>query len=89
MRRGREKRRRVGGGEKKRGEKKGLGEIERSLPDVSVTAGSVPIPRNGFGVEADDHIKLLGYSSEDISRDPEVVTHLYTFAGPYLVLPLK
>ena len=57
-------------------------------PDVSVTAGSVPVSLYGFRVKTDDHIEFLGYPTEYPSGYPQHVSHLYTFTRTYLILPL-
>jgi len=55
---------------------------------VGVASGAIPLAGQGFGVERDLDIPLLGKTDEEVAGHPEVVTHLNTHARANLELPL-
>lgn len=57
--------------------------------EVAVQTGTVPVTRDGLGVDRDLGAKLLGDAVEKEAGHPEVVTHLNAGAGADLELPLS
>lgn len=55
---------------------------------VGVAASTVPVAREGLGVEGDLDTPLFGNADEQETGHPEVVTHRDTLAGTDLELPL-
>lgn len=55
---------------------------------IGVSASPVPIARHGLRVEGDDNAEVLCHAVEDESGHPQVISHLYAFARPDLILPL-
>jgi hypothetical protein len=43
--------------------------------DVGVETSSVPVTLDGLGVEGNLDAELLGNTVEEVTREPEVVTH--------------
>ena len=56
---------------------------------VAVTASTVPIALERFGVEGDFDAPLLGDTDEEVTSHPEVVTHGNALARADLKLPLS
>merc|ERR1712055_745240 len=56
--------------------------------EVGVSTSAVPVASHWFGVKIDHHAKIFSDSLEEVSADPEVVTHVNALGGSYLVLPL-
>ncbi len=54
-----------------------------------MAARAVPVTLEGFGVERNLDTPLFGDTDEEISRHPEVVTHLDAFTGTDLEFPLS
>ena len=54
-----------------------------------MASSAVPVACNGLGIEADDDVELLSYTTEDPPGHPQVISHLDTLAGSNLVLPLS
>lgn len=57
--------------------------------EVGVAAGTIPVPRDGFGIEGHHDPKVLAHPVQDEARDPEVIPHLNPFAWSHLELPLQ
>merc|ERR1712027_23222 len=57
--------------------------------EVCVTTGAVPVTSHGLGVERNHHTKIFSDTLEEVSADPEVITHVNTLGGSHLVLPLS
>lgn len=56
--------------------------------EVGVTASTVPVPRDGFGIEGHNDTKVFAHPVEDETCYPEVIPHLNPFARSHLELPL-
>jgi len=56
--------------------------------EVAVKTSSVPVTRDGLGVERDLGTELLSNAGEEESGNPEVITHLNAKARTDLELPL-
>merc|ERR1719466_611461 len=57
--------------------------------EVCVTTGAVPVTSHGLGVERNHHAKIFSNTLEEVSADPEIITHVNTLGGSHLVLPLS
>lgn len=57
--------------------------------EVGVTASTVPVPRDGFGIEGHNDTKVFAHPVEDEACNPEVISHLNAFAWSHLELPLQ
>lgn len=57
--------------------------------EVGVTASTVPVPRDGFGIEGHNDTKVFAHPVEDETCYPEVIPHLNPFAWSHLELPLQ
>lgn len=55
---------------------------------VGVTACSIPVPFDWFGVETDCNIVVFTHPQEKLACHPEVVSHPDAFARTHLELPL-
>lgn len=54
-----------------------------------MTASTVPVPRDGLGIEGHNDTEVFAHPVEDEACDPEVITHLNPFAWSHLELPLQ
>jgi len=59
-----------------------------SCGEVGVGSSAVPVSGHGLGVEGHHDSEIFGDSLEDISGDPEVITHVDSLSGTDLILPL-
>lgn len=57
--------------------------------EVGVAASTVPVPRDGFGIEGHHDPEVLAHPVQDEARDPEVIAHLNALAWSHLELPLQ
>lgn len=57
--------------------------------EVGVTASTVPVPRDGFGIEGHNDTEVFTHPMEDEACNPEVIPHLNPFAWSHLELPLQ
>jgi hypothetical protein len=51
-------------------------------------SASVPVSRDGFRVKAGDHAKVFSNAMQQVTRHPQLVSHLYTLTWTHLELPL-
>ncbi|KAF1760484.1 hypothetical protein GCK72_008733 [Caenorhabditis remanei] len=59
--------------------------------EVCVTSGAIPITHCDFwlGIERDTNSEHLSDTVENVSGDPELISHIDSFAGSNLVFPLS
>lgn len=57
--------------------------------EVGVAASTVPVARDGFGIEGHHNPEVLAHPVQDEARDPEVIPHLNPFTRSNLELPLQ
>lgn len=57
--------------------------------EVGMAASSIPVPWDRLGVKGHHNTKIFTDSVKDEASNPQVVSHVDTFARPNLELPLK